>query len=298
MKELINKRNLKKVVISMVFCLSFQVTDTTKDALIYILVYSNARYNQTARLGQERGQDYFIKNKCRYQNCFLTVNRSYFDDIRAFDVILFNVITLEDWNLNPPTARSVNQLYIFVSDEPQAIYPIPSHYNGFFNLTWTYKLDSDALFRYIIIRNKRGEVIGPKVNMNWMDINDMEPTSEEIKKKLQKKTKAGTWFVSNCETPNQREIYTTKLNYELLKYQLKIDIYGQCSGLKCSKDNKTCPKIIESDYFFYLAFENSMFKDYVTEKVLTAVRNYAIPIVYGGANYSRYVQLYKNQLLH
>lgn len=299
---MIIKVNFRKVMIYIMCCLNFDVTETTKqktttkDALIYILVYSNAKYNQTARLGQEKGQDYFIKNKCRFQNCFLTVNRSYFNDIREFDVILFNVITLKDWDLTHPTARSENQLYIFVSDEPQAIYPIPSHYNGFFNLTWTYKLNSDAFFRYIIIKNKRGEIIGPKVNMHWMDMNDMEPTGEEIKMKLQNKTKAGAWFVSNCETPNQREIYVTKLNQELLKYTLKIDLYGHCAGLKCSHDDRKCPKMIESEYYFYLAFENSMFEDYVTEKLLRAIENYAVPIVYGGANYSRYVKYLKDTI--
>lgn len=278
-----------KVLIFNLFYLSLDIKATKDDALIYILVYANAKINQTARLGQEKGQDYFVKNKCRYQNCFLTVNRSYFADVREFDVILFNVITFKDWALTIPTVRSEYQKYIFVSDEPQVIYPIPTHYNGFFNLTWTYKLDSDALFRYIIVKNKRGEIIGPKRNMNWMDVNDMEPTSEEVKIKLQNKTKAGAWFVSHCDTPSQREHYVTKLNIELLKYKLKIDLYGHCAALKCLHEDRRCPKMIESDYYFYLAFENSMYEDYVTEKLLIAIQNFAVPIVYGGANYSRFV---------
>lgn len=50
-----------------------------------------------------------------------------------------------------------------------------------------------------------------------------------------------------------------------------------------------CYALIESDYYFYLAFENSFCEDYVTEKILTATQHYAVPVVYGGANYSRYV---------
>ncbi|KAJ2937861.1 hypothetical protein O0L34_g18682 [Tuta absoluta] len=47
--------------------------------------------------------------------------------------------------------------------------------------------------------------------------------------------------------------------------------------------------MIKNNYYFYLSFENSFCDDYVTEKLLNAVQNYAVPIVYGGANYSRFL---------
>lgn len=38
------------------------------------------------------------------------------------------------------------------------------------------------------------------------------------------------------------------------------------------------------DYYFYFSIENSFSEDYVTEKLLHALKHYAIPVVYGGAN--------------
>ncbi|XP_063375065.1 alpha-(1,3)-fucosyltransferase C-like [Cydia amplana] len=50
-----------------------------------------------------------------------------------------------------------------------------------------------------------------------------------------------------------------------------------------------CLKLIQEQYYFYLSFENSFSEDYVTEKLLTALENYAVPVVYGGANYTRFM---------
>ena len=42
------------------------------------------------------------------------------------------------------------------------------------------------------------------------------------------------------------------------------------------------------DYFrFYLSFENAICQDYVTEKIFNALRLNTIPIVLGGANYTK-----------
>ncbi|XP_053611989.1 alpha-(1,3)-fucosyltransferase C-like [Plodia interpunctella] len=47
--------------------------------------------------------------------------------------------------------------------------------------------------------------------------------------------------------------------------------------------------LCENHYYFYLSFENSIATDYVTENLLIALNNYAIPVVYGGADYSRFL---------
>ena len=43
--------------------------------------------------------------------------------------------------------------------------------------------------------------------------------------------------------------------------------------------------MLERDYKFYLAFENSLCRDYVTEKFFNALLFSTVPIVYGGADY-------------
>ena len=68
-----------------------------------------------------------------------------------------------------------------------------------------------------------------------------------------------------------------------------VDIYGKCGNLECSKKNKPfCLEKLNTDYKFYLSFENSICDDYVTEKYFTRLAYNAIPVVFGGANYSSF----------
>jgi alpha-1,3-fucosyltransferase len=49
-----------------------------------------------------------------------------------------------------------------------------------------------------------------------------------------------------------------------------------------------CLKMLESKYKFYLSFENAVCEDYVTEKFFKVLNYNIIPIVLGGANYSKF----------
>jgi len=95
------------------------------------------------------------------------------------------------------------------------------------------------------------------------------------------------WIVSNCKTSGQREVLVT----ELQKY-IPVDIYGSCGNYNCSVPRKKsgkgseCHLEISQKYKFYLAFENSLCTDYVTEKLFDILTLEMIPVVYGSANYS------------
>lgn len=53
---------------------------------------------------------------------------------------------------------------------------------------------------------------------------------------------------------------------ELQKY-IPVDIYGACGTLKCAiSEKQKCDQMLNTDYKFYLAFENSLCYDYITEK--------------------------------
>ena len=45
--------------------------------------------------------------------------------------------------------------------------------------------------------------------------------------------------------------------------------------------------MLEQDYKFYLSFENAVCVDYVTEKFYNAFLFNMVPIVYGGADYTK-----------
>ena len=107
------------------------------------------------------------------------------------------------------------------------------------------------------------------------------------------------WAVSNCDTPIHREQYVKKL-----QEYTKIDIFSN-KGCLISKKNYTCPlekspvhnhnnpvfskcfQKITEQYWFYLAFENSICNDYITEKFWRTLDLKTVPVVMGGGNYSR-----------
>ena len=76
--------------------------------------------------------------------------------------------------------------------------------------------------------------------------------------------------------------------FSALQKHIQVDIYGKCGTLKCGReDENACWRRVNADYFFYLSFENSICKDYVTEKFFNAMNQSVIPVVLGGANYQQ-----------
>ncbi|CAG2251962.1 FUT-1 [Mytilus edulis] len=82
---------------------------------------------------------------------------------------------------------------------------------------------------------------------------------------------------------SHKEVYQNNYIAELKKY-IDVDVYGKC-GKPCSTWNDdSCFKYLSGDYKFYLAFENSLCEDYVTEKAFRLYQeNFNIIPVYRGA---------------
>ena len=93
--------------------------------------------------------------------------------------------------------------------------------------------------------------------------------------------KLALWIVSHCTTSSRREKYVA----ELQKY-MPVDVYGACGNLTASKDRDEETKLIQ-EYKFYLAFESATCRDYVTEKFFRRMTQGIVPVVFGGADYSR-----------
>ncbi|CAH2234995.1 jg18993 [Pararge aegeria aegeria] len=238
------------------------------------------------------GQKGFIDRNCTFTNCYVTGNRTFLGDYTKFDLIAFagpEVVRMSKYAL--PGRRSPHQKFVFASIESADNYPVCSDkLDNVFNWTWTYRLESEAKWGYIVVRDANNVIIGPKKNMQWLRREEMDPVSDELKNKLKKKSKAAAWFVSNCYSRSGREKYVKELQAMLKKYNLEVDIYGHCGPLKCSRDKQDdCNVMLSNNYYFYLSFENSFAEDYVTEKLLYPLQHDAVPIVFGGANYTRFM---------
>ena len=94
------------------------------------------------------------------------------------------------------------------------------------------------------------------------------------------------WFVSHCSTRSGRERYI-----EYLQNYIGVDIFGKCGNYQCggvknmvenyTLDQDPCFTMVNSRYKFYISFENSICKDYITEKTYNALKLNTIPIVLG-----------------
>ena len=91
--------------------------------------------------------------------------------------------------------------------------------------------------------------------------------------------------MSNCHTDSHRELYVKEL-----QKHVSVDIFGGCGRpLNCTLGRDECFLEIALSYQFYLSFENSLCKDYATEKLFRALAADLVPVVMGGANYSNIV---------
>lgn len=279
---------MEKLTLLIVF-LSINVHGRERnESIIYVLQWLSSDDDKLIEVVEYK-QKAFYNRKCKFLNCYVATSKLMLGlDITDFDVILFNVVNIR-LPTSLPLSRNANQKYIFYAKEPAATNTISNKFDAFFNFTWTYKLDSEISIPYIVVTNKRGDVMGPQTNMNWMNITSMKPTKRTIITKLKTKKLAVAWIMTNCRANNRRIGYVEVLQEMLLQYTMKVDIYG-CGYLECPKIHNTngCYALIV-DYYFYLVFEDSFCEDYVTEKVLHAVNHYAVPVVYGGANYTRLI---------
>ncbi|CAG5135093.1 unnamed protein product [Candidula unifasciata] len=200
------------------------------------------------------------------------------------DAVLFYAVKLK--NSPPPRfRRKPGQIWVFHTNEA------PSRFSWFVSLnrtgirdqinwTMTHKLDSDI----------------PIVYGRLMESEQLvEKDYDEI---YSGKSRTAAWFVSHCPVRSDRSIYVARM-----QTRIDVDGFGACGTLTCGQaekipgvvalrndaDRDTCFPLLSQTYKFYLAFENSLCQEYVTEKFFKLFNNVdVVPVVRGGADYKSY----------
>lgn len=205
-------------------------------------------------------------NQCPVEkSCQVTNDRS---KLKESDAIVFHLRDLDLTDL--PPYRHPRQRWVLFNLEP----PPYSYFLGFrfmnqmFNWTMTYRLDSDIVVKY-----------GGFVSKNLTSTNT---SITVVPINLENKTDMAYWMVSHCYTSSRREDFV-----ESLSRVFPVDIYGKCGMATCPKEKTLqCLNNFSNKYFFSFTLENSLCRDYISEKFYEAARYNAIPVVLGGANYA------------
>lgn len=219
--------------------------------------------------GADDDQSVFYRPKqcfTKYPRCLFSTNRAHYPIAKS---VIFHWRDLNAKDL-PPGDRSPSQLWtLYNLEAPPHTQRLPEDNDLLsFNLTANYRSDSHINIPY-------GRIV-PKRRRKTAEVSSVDVAN---------KSKQIAWFVSNCHTTSHREDYVK----QLARY-IQVDVYGKCGHLNCLPPNSyECYRKIAREYRFYLSFENSICRDYVTEKLFNILDYNLIPIVFGGANYSDFM---------
>ncbi|CAA91285.2 Alpha-(1,3)-fucosyltransferase fut-1 [Caenorhabditis elegans] len=154
-----------------------------------------------------------------------------------------------------------NQYVVYFSQESPANSGIQIPRPDYINMTLGFRHDTPAgsPYGYTVKLGAKSRKTGQVVDANLVN----------------GKAKGAAWFVSHCQTNSKREDFVKKL-----QKHLQIDIYGGCGPMKCARGDSKCDTMLDTDYHFYVTFENSICEDYVTEKLWkSGYQNTIIPLV-------------------
>ena len=207
----------------------------------------------------------FENNHCPVTNCELTMDRSRLSDS---DYVILHMSDLIEQE--PPTTRPSTQRWIWLLIESPYYTRTFENYNNFFNYTADYQVESEF-----------GNNYESQKRFLWAE----NTTFNAAHDYSAGKTGFAAALISNCGAANRRLDYINKL-----KTFVGVDVYGKC-GTPCPGE-ADCREFVGGKYKFFLAFENSICKDYITEKFFLMLKYDVVPVVFGGGNYTRFVSCF------
>lgn len=222
---------------------------------------------------------------CPVQNCHITRN-NYNTSISSYDMVLFlaenNFVWLVEFM---EKYRVPEQLFGLIMIEPPHIIKNLSRLNNKINWTIGYRADADSKYIYGSVMDKAtGLEVARDSMWRGFDENEVSPfvQNSDMPRIVGNKTKMVAWFVSNCDRVQSGRMELAKA----INKHIPVDVYGKCGTLSCKRGDDKCNDMLETDYKFYLSFENALCTDYITEKAFRIMKRAIIPVVYNGADVS------------
>ncbi|XP_072524881.1 alpha-(1,3)-fucosyltransferase 4-like [Salminus brasiliensis] len=260
------------------------------------------------------------------RGCMLTLDRHEYEHADAVIVHHRDLVSEPDALPKPP--RPEGQKWIWMNFESPSHSPWLDGLDGLFNLTMSYRLGSDIFLPYGYLQRRRhSNIVFPPIDQHGngngrrsiedhfpVDRNGNSNGRNEIHasvdrhgnsinlavdhhgnesslhgnnaspvRTVRRRRAMVAWVISNWSEEQERVQF-----YWRLRRYIRVDIYGRRA---LSLINDSMHQTI-SGYKFYLAFENSLHTDYITEKLWrNALQSGAVPVVLGPSreNYERFL---------
>lgn len=203
----------------------------------------------------------FESLNCPVTNCVLTQDRS---KLSKSDLVLFHLRNKIDYF--PKRAYS-SQRFVHVIYESPISCHLCDKFENQFNLSATYTLDSDFTSIYYTDSGMRWEY-----NEMFKEY-DVHATKSQFASAL----------ISNCPDRSGRLEYIKRVSQ-----YVPVEIYGNCGSKKCL-DQARCREYLARNFKFYFAFENSICRDYITEKFFETLEFDVVPIIMSYSSHKEYV---------
>lgn len=196
------------------------------------------------------------------------------DDRRAYgeaDAVIIHHRDVVGASALPQEPRPGAQKWIWMNYESPTHTLGLEYFEGIFNLTLTYRIDSDIFLPYgFLIPN----LVGSASHNSDHHLRTPSPSHVRRPRLL-------AWVVSNWNPSHRRVAF-----FKQLQRYLQVDVYGRVGRPFAGAVVELVQK-----YQFYLALENSQHTDYITEKLWNPIEAGAIPVVLGPTreNYERFL---------
>ncbi|KAK8378626.1 hypothetical protein O3P69_009372 [Scylla paramamosain] len=232
-----------------------------------------------------------VSRQCPESRCELVYDHRLLDSAAA---VVFHPGDMKPYSL--PASRPPGQPWIFLSFESPLYKVNLARLGGVFNWTMTYRRDSDVVVPYGLLLpraaplhlGRRRDVTHPAFLAHQSAA--ATPVPEQRLPVHQSPSLPSQVFPGT----NLLKYHRHQLKLALFVEHVAVDVFGRCGTKKCGKNlsvrtirtfNQTeCNNEIEK-YMFYLAFENSICLDYITEKFYQALTLEVVPVVLGGGPY-------------